>query len=84
MLDLKTSSSLKRSKYTFIGRHSFLVIFDSAYWLVDRAFSHCNLTNPRLYSADTVAVYYMCFTQPQRGGTAIACTVIEPPSHGAT
>ena len=26
----------------------------------------------------------MCSTQPQRGGTAIACPVIEPPSHGAT
>jgi len=26
----------------------------------------------------------MCLTQPQRGGTAIACPVIEPPSHGAT
>ena len=32
----------------------------------------------------TVAVYCICFTQPQRGGTAIACPVIEPPSHGAT
>ena len=26
----------------------------------------------------------MCSTQPQRGGTAIACPVIEPPSHWAT
>jgi hypothetical protein len=46
MLDLKTSSGLARSKYTLIGRHNFLEIFDSAYWSADRAFSHCNLTNP--------------------------------------
>ena len=26
----------------------------------------------------------MCSTQPQRAGPAIACPVIEPPSHGAT
>ena len=36
------------------------------------------------YSAGKMAGYCMYFTQPQRGGTAIACPVIEPTSHGAT